>query len=189
LNKLLSIILFFVLSSFVFGQVEPIPWSEQNLLTWHDFQGDPPKRHYASAMSDINFTVEMSSEGDILMVFVAPSFNPSGSWVKPDDKTDYLLKHEQIHFDIYELNARKLRSELSEKELTSKNAQSTINKLMEKYNKLNVSVQENYDLETEHSIKVDKQKKWNAKIAKELIKYAEFSSPSFEMKIEMDGGR
>src|SRR5699024_5538989 len=34
---------------------------------------------------------------------------PSESWVKENKKSDYLLKHEQLYFDICELYARKIR--------------------------------------------------------------------------------
>lgn len=173
-----------ILSSTMRGQ-EAIPWSEDRLLTWDDFQHKAPKHHVASAMSDITFKVDIKSDGELLKVFIGPSFNPDGSWGKEKDRNDYLLKHEQVHFDIYEVNARKLRKELRTKTLTSVNASSTINHLMEKYNKLNSTVQERYDSETNHSIEVKKQEKWNAEIADELKEYSEFSSPEFDVPIEM----
>ena len=112
------------------------------------------------------------------------SFNPKGSWVKKSDKTDYLLKHEQTHFDIYEVNARKLREELQTKKLTPKNAQDVLNRLVDKYQELNIKTQERYDSETEHSIKEAKQKKWNDKIAAELEELSAYKDASFKVTID-----
>jgi hypothetical protein len=181
----LFLLLSMLLLSFIMNGQEAIPWSEDRLLTWADFQHKAPKHHVASAMSDISFKIDIKSDGELLKVFVGPSFNPDGSWGKENDRNDYLLKHEQIHFDIYEVNARKLRKELSTKKLTSVNASSSINNLMEKYNKLNSTVQERYDSETNHSLEVKKQEKWNTEIAAELEEYNDFSSPEFEVPIEL----
>jgi hypothetical protein len=184
----LKITLFFPLLicfTLVFYGQEAIPWAGEHKLTWTDFQAKAPKHHEASAMSDITFTIDLKSDGDMLKVFIAPSFNPDGSWVKEGDRTDYLLGHEQIHFDIYEVNARKLRKELATKKLTSVNTESTINHLMEKYNTLNSTVQERYDSETNHSINVKKQEKWIQDISTELEELKDFSSPEFDVPIEM----
>ena len=119
-----------------------------------------------------------------MFVFVQPSFNPKGSWVKEDDKNDFLLHHEQVHFDIYEVNARKLRRELQTKKLTTVNAESVVNRLIEKYSELNIKVQERYDSETEHSIKTEKQEKWNAAIAEELEELSDYSESEFSVQIK-----
>ena len=161
-----------------------IIWSDDYTLTWDDFQGKARKNHFASAMSDVTFSVSIKSEGNKLMVFVQPSFNTKGSWVKPDDKTDYLLKHEQTHFDIYEVNARKLRQELQTKKITPKNAQDVLNRLIDKYQALNIKTQDRYDGETEHSLKEAKQEKWNEKVAAELQELSAYSEAAFTVKIE-----
>jgi len=192
-NKFMRIVFllsFFTLISFsAFSQKNKteghIKWRDEYKLTWNDFQAKPRKSHFASALSDITFSVSIKSEGNKLVVFIEPSFNPKGSWVKKDDKSEYLLKHEQLHFDIYEVNARKFRKELQSKNLTSANAQSIVNKLIKKYSALNVKIQERYDKETDHSIKTEKQESWNKKIAAELEELKEYSESQFSVSIEM----
>ena len=183
------IILYFLFSSLIsLGQSKEteghIKWTEDYKLTWDDFQARARKTHFASAMSDITFSVSVNTKGKYLIVYVQPSFNPKGSWAKEEDRVDELLKHEQVHFDIYEVNARKLRQELQTKKLTAANSQSTVNKLMEKYGELNIKVQERYDEETEHSLKKEKQEKWNAQIEAELIRLQEFKDPNFEVEMQ-----
>src|SRR5690606_40361550 len=64
-------------------------------------------------------------------------FNPHLSWVVPASRNDYLLKHEQLHFDITELHARKLRRELANisVEKLGKNAKEVLNAYYEKMEK------------------------------------------------------
>jgi hypothetical protein len=161
-----------------------IIWDENYSLIWDDFQAKPKKSNQASAMSDITFSVSIKSEGNKLTVWIQPSFNPKGSWVKEDDKVPFLLHHEQVHFDIYEVNARKFRRELMTKKITNANAQDVINRLVEKYTQLNVKVQERYDEETDHSLKTEKQEKWNALIEAELLELEAFKEASFVVEIQ-----
>ncbi len=57
-------------------------------------------------------------------------------------------------------------------------------RLIEKYSELNVKVQERYDSETEHSIKTEKQEKWNAAIAEELEELSDYSESEFSVTIK-----
>lgn len=188
MRKILFSGMLICLAPFVFAQSDKteghIKWSEDYKLTWADFQAKPKKNHVASAMSDITFSVSVHSEGKYLIVYIQPSFNPKGSWAKEEDRVDELLKHEQIHFDIYEVNARKMRQELQMKKLTTANSQETVNNLMEKYGNLNIKVQERYDGETDHSLKKDKQEKWNEQITVELESLKDYSSPAFKVEIK-----
>ncbi len=47
-------------------------------------------------------------------------FDRQRSWVKNEAKLDYVLRHEQGHFDIFEVYTRKIRKALSEKKLIKK---------------------------------------------------------------------
>ncbi|MEQ8324304.1 MAG: hypothetical protein RIC15_08645 [Vicingaceae bacterium] len=183
-NLIVLFIVHFLFSLFAVAQPEgSIIWNEKRPLVWDDFMAAAPEKHMASAMSDVSFTVNLASDGDMLNVYIAAGFNPANSWVKQDDKDNRLLKHEQLHFDIYEVNARLLREELKKKKLSLKNAQSEINKLMDKYNKLNSTTQVDYDKETEHSIDRDKQEKWEEKIAEKLKNLSEHRSARFNIPI------
>ena len=135
-------------------------------------------------MSDITFSVGIHSDGKFLEIKVQPSFNPKGSWVKEEDKVEGLLKHEQVHFDIAEVNARKLRMEFQNKKITQANAQTVLNNLVEKYNEVNARTQEKYDAETRHSLNTKNQEEWNGQIEKNLKELADYSESSFRVEMK-----
>lgn len=82
-------------------------------------------------------------------------------------KSEDLLKHEQLHFDIVEIYSRKLR----EKFLVLDKMKSKLEDYISTYNNIRndlVKYQGLYDSETEHSVNKEKQKEWEIKVAKEL---------------------
>jgi predicted secreted Zn-dependent protease len=103
-------------------------------------------------------------------------FVPNKSWVKSEYKSDFeLLKHEQLHFDISELYARKFREQLSKMSFTE-NVKIEISDLYEKITKKKIELQNEYDIETDHSVNILKQKQWGQKILIELQKRASYAS-------------
>ena len=85
-------------------------WPQHSRLTWDDFKASPPKSSsYPSAVSDTGFKYQLVCRNGLLDIDVAAFFSPGGSWVKPDNKTPELLRHEQGHFDMAELYALRLR--------------------------------------------------------------------------------
>jgi len=87
-----------------------LTWPQHPTLTWDDFQAQPPKvAVYPSALSDTGFKYQLLCRNGLLDIDSHAFFSPSGSWVKPSDKNAELLKHEQGHYDMAELYARRLR--------------------------------------------------------------------------------
>lgn len=85
-------------------------WTQHPRLAWDDFRGRPPQSGaYPSAESDTGFRYQLVCRSGLLDVDAAAFFSPSGSWVKPNEETPELLRHEQGHFDMAELYALKLR--------------------------------------------------------------------------------
>ncbi|HXB11149.1 MAG TPA: DUF922 domain-containing protein, partial [Bacteroidia bacterium] len=90
--------------------------------------------------------------------------------------SDYILKHEQLHFDICELFARKLRKMMEETDFTK--VKNIIPQIQSMYNKVNgefVRYEEKYDNETNHGENPAKQKLWSDDVAnqlKDLDKYS-----------------
>jgi len=93
-----------------------IEWSADRKLTWDDFKGEPDTANFPNtlALTNSGFGYEsginMFKDGQ---VFVQSVFNTNLSWVVPEGRNDYVLRHEQIHFDITEIYSRKLRKELA----------------------------------------------------------------------------
>lgn len=86
-----------------------LKWQQHPKLTWDDFQGQPPEHvAFPSALSDTGFKYQLRCRNGLLDIDAYAFFSPSGSWVKPGQKTAELLKHEQGHFDMAEVYALRL---------------------------------------------------------------------------------
>jgi len=94
---------------------DTIYWTEDYKLTWNDFKGQPDYNvETISALSSSGLMHAKGCKNNKLDYEILSYFEKRESWVKVEAYTDHHLKHEQIHFDITELYARKLRRALSE---------------------------------------------------------------------------
>ncbi len=165
----------FLIFSFV-TEEEKIPWSENYQLKWSDFKA--PSSYsgafVASTSSGIAYSLSYSNnEKDEILetnIIVTCNFYPNKSWYSKKDASDYILKHEQTHFDISELHARILRMRIEQAELT-KNISSELENLFYKTEDERVALQGKFDKETDHSKNSEKEKEWETYIAQQLIKY------------------
>lgn len=169
---------------FGFGQSEDlkISWSEEAHLTWEDFQGVPLEKTLFHANTNTGLSYSWGLKGTSqkmeLDYKVESFFYPEQSWVQPASKSEYLLKHEQLHFDISELHARKLRKLLANVEASkiNKDSRDYLNKLYENIDKERSAMQNAFDKESNHSLSKEAELKWRQYIAEELNKFKEFSS-------------
>jgi hypothetical protein len=99
----------FIFSTYTFAQLhDTIQWSTSYKLKWEDFQGKSDSSSKYGAISRPGIKYHLSANADSFNVKVLCFFIKSKSWSKY--KNSYpLLMHEQLHFDIAELFARKLR--------------------------------------------------------------------------------
>lgn len=155
--------------------IQCIPWSENRKLTWSDFKAKPRKASPNEALTDSGMSIELECDGTTSKAVVKCYFNASKSWTKSKD-SDYLLAHEQLHFDITELFVRKLRQQLS----VFGNDCDKLNKHIESYYNKNyrefVKYQDQYDRETRHSLNKEKQAYWEQKVTRELAELKPFAS-------------
>lgn len=160
------------------AQDQRISWSEASPLVWNDFKAAPDfdSRFNASTSSGIAFSWSYRSEGsaDHFEYDISNFFNPQESWVKPGSKSDHLLKHENLHFDISELHARRFRKLISQYTIT-KNIKADLNRLYQQSEHARQQMQRKFDKETRHSIDQEAQANWETYIAKELEKLTSFS--------------
>jgi predicted secreted Zn-dependent protease len=87
-------------------------------------------------------------------------------------KTDYILAHEQGHFDITEIFARKLNEALQNYEFNKKTFRKDINDIYQAIVKQKEEYQKMYDGETDHSRNKKIQYEWLEKI-QELLAVTE----------------
>lgn len=171
-KKLLSILLVLLLFP-VLLSAATISWRPGVQLTWSDFQGpaDASSPFWANTHYSLKYNYKWDGSGK-LSVTVDCFFNTDISWKKNVALTDELLRHEQLHFNVAELYARKMRSAFNAY-ITSHtyNAQTTVNDLKAIFNALMTECKqynEQYDEATDHSKNKDKQRKWDSIITRQL---------------------
>lgn len=174
--------MFLTTSGLVLGQSEAvkISWSHAAHLTWGDFQGTPLKNtpYHANTNSGISYSwgLKGTSQRMELDYHVETFFYPELSWVQSSSKNQHLLEHEQLHFDISELHARKLRKLLASVDASklNKDSKEYLNALYEKIDKERSAMQNFYDKESDHSLNKEAQTKWRHYVNKELAFFEAF---------------
>lgn len=149
-----------------------IIWTTGRLLAAADFKAErsPLPASGLGAVSDCGISFASSAANAFAKVrfSVQAVFTTGRSWIHPEHTNDSdLLNHEQKHFDLCELYARKLYKELMDAGLTAATMQQANNIFKAVYNEYNER-QYKYDTETEHGTNREEQVKWNAIILEEL---------------------
>lgn len=170
--KTIIAVLFFLILTKSWGQeFEGILWIEGQKLTWSDFKGVPPSDSKAVAVTGSGITYKFSSyfkKGKKQIDFnVSTYFYPNSSWYKPELCDSLILSHEQLHFDITEIYARKMRKELDRTSF-SKNIKAEVRAIYNKINKELNDFQNLYDTSTNYSRNEEQQIIWNKKITRVL---------------------
>lgn len=152
-----------------------IEWKPGDKLTWDDFRQrpDPASPNAALTSSLIKYDYSYSTGGG-LAFHIYCQFDRNKSWGRT--RTDYVLSHEQGHFDIAEVYARRLNKAFSEYTAGS-NFKKDINKIYMDHMHALTDEQNLYDRETGNSTNHDQQEKWLKKISdelKEMEKYANY---------------
>ncbi|UZO79335.1 DUF922 domain-containing protein [Aquimarina sp. ERC-38] len=176
MSKILSVLLILIFSGH--GYVERFSYKEKRQLDWSDFRGKPDKTSKFDASVNTGITYQWSISKDLGMIelkYEVDSFcYPALSWVKKGQTSNYLLAHEQIHFDISELHARIMRKKLQEYEPGS-NVRKDLNQLYKRVERMRVNMQELYDIETAHSNNKSNQEIWAKKIKKLMWYYKDYA--------------
>lgn len=153
-----------------------LPWDAATPLQWGDFQGPVPDDATMSAKTVSKFTFNWSCDTQgKFSASVKVNFDRELSWAKDGGGSDALLAHEQLHFDIAELTARKFRKELASLPSPCEVGKEGMNALSKKYREMLAATQVQYDKETNHSEVEDAQARWEVKVAKELKALSAFA--------------
>ncbi|MEQ8220161.1 MAG: DUF922 domain-containing protein [Arenibacter sp.] len=155
-----------------YGQAEEVVlWTPTGKLEWSDFKGKPSNISNAAAITASGITYSFSAQGTKdrmeLDFKVDTHFYPDKSWYKPKLANPIILSHEQLHFDISEVYARKLRQILDKTKFTS-NAKSEVKEIYRNILRELNDYQNQYDSETNFSRDTVQQLIWNKKIKKAL---------------------
>lgn len=175
MGKIISIGCLLFLCFFGYAQEieEGILWDFSKRLTWSDFRGKIPPAAVPAATTASGISYKYSANlihHEVELDFeVNAFFYPNESWYKPEICDDLILSHEQLHFDISELFARKMRDKLKRTSF-SDNVKAEIRKIYKEILKELEDFQDLYDWETSFSRNAEKQLEWNKKIAEALDK-------------------
>ncbi len=155
-------------------------WTESLKLTWDNFkdQPDPNSDVVAITASGLTFQYTIQKENDEIIGFtteVKTSFYPEKSWVKPESTNPHILSHEQLHFDITALHARKFKQQLSKLKV-SKNLVEILDSIHYQIQADLKMMQNLYDTETDFSRNIKVQAHWEQRVQEELLKLSGFKS-------------
>jgi hypothetical protein len=154
------------------GQEGPaILWDPDHRLRWTDFKATAPPDSpvAATTASGIAYRFSALEEGGRMRVdcTVETNFYPESSWYRPGQANDVILSHEQLHFDISELFARRMRQRVAAYRFTS-GVKGEMKRIYEETIRELRNFQRRYDQETNYSRDTVMQAKWNQKIAADL---------------------
>ena len=185
MNKLILLLL---ISSVTFSQSNDntiddsiIIWEESQKLEWKDFAGVVDTDVYGTAETVYKIEIvpievyvdENDNIQNIEQLSVVAHFYKNISWTV--SRNGALLAHEQLHFDIAELYARKIRKRFSE--LKSKN-EFRFSQFQHEYSKLMndcKNFQKKYDKETKHGSDIEINKQWINTIENSLKELEDYS--------------
>jgi hypothetical protein len=152
---------------------ELVSWKPQQKLTWADYKAEPDPRSDAAATTTTYLGIEYNINHQGFTYKISCRFSKNRSW--GIHKTEYILSHEQGHFDIAEIFARKLHKELNDYAFNKRTYQQDLKKIYERVMNEKEATQNLYDAETNHSINRKKQAEWLLKIDAMLIEYSDFA--------------
>ena len=188
--RLLCFILTILTINEFYGQKDfQFSWSSDSKLKWQNFRkidlNDDQENKLIAAKTYSNFLYKTMDNGALTPPIAV--FNELKSWTRVNDSLN--LAHEQLHFDINELYARKIRKEFvalyAKKEYQTKKYQEIIDKYLKELN----LIQSVFDTE---SYKYSKMRfednewtrrdnfimvlnKWQEKIENELLLYKNYA--------------
>lgn len=145
---------------------ESIPWTSERRLSWEDFLCKPERGTDAVASTSTSLGLAYKVEKGKLSYSITCDFSKHKSWGLL--KNDYILAHEQGHFDITEIYARKLHQALMEYEVNPRTFKKDLSTIYQNIVQEKEDMQESYDGETDHSRRKSVQLEWHEKIQQML---------------------
>jgi|TARA_B110000908_G_scaffold111516_1_gene130830 hypothetical protein len=173
--KMISIIL--VLWVYFFSPSmgeEKIEWTEGYKLQWTDFKAKTAlgTGFVASTSSGIAYSYSFrdvnGKKNSKINVFC--NFYPQKSWYVKNDASNYILKHEQTHFDISELYKRIFKKRIDATQF-SDDMKKELEVLFYQTEDERVAMQRKFDSEADHSKNKKKELEWETYVAQQLVAY------------------
>ncbi len=153
-----------------------VPWSPKR-LTWNDYRGQQPTGASEAAVTATSVAWGFQCVGDAFTFHVAAEFFPERSWVNPMifvqlDSNLRTLRHEQLHFDITEVHARRMRRMFATLDRPCARTEDELTKLGETSLEAETAIQKHYDRETANGRDAVGQSRWERQIGEALRELA-----------------
>ena len=157
-----------------------LPWNEFYELQWYDFQGEPDENRMGDAGAAVHIKAKPFLVKKKIKYDVTAFFNRSKSWAR--DHSPSLLAHEQLHFDIAELYARKIRKKIKEMNDEGVNDIKVYNAAIHELLLESNAADERYDMQTLHGAMSGKQAQWAEEVKSDLEKLKHFKKTRWVIK-------
>lgn len=157
------------------SRLEAVPWSASRRLTWDDFRGVPlasdPERAAETAYSLFH---ALGCRGKTFEFRVVAAVLPRQSWVRPSILANAVqnsrtLRHEQTHFDLSEVHARRMRRYFSELRDPCLKSEPELEAQGDRFIREEAAAQRRYDDETSHGRSAPRQAAWDADVARQVV--------------------
>lgn len=135
-----------------------IDWNFGRPLSWDDYKGAPNPNSDAAATTTTLVGIEYHIRNNEFTYSIQCRFSKNRSWGL--HKTSYILAHEQGHFDIAEIFARKLNREMAAYKFNRRSYEKDLKSIYNRVMQEKEDFQNRYDKETKHSINKQKQYAW-----------------------------
>lgn len=151
-----------------------VAWSRGRPLTWGDFLASPRIEGQEGARTAYGLFYAVRCVGREFDYRVVAAFLPKQSWVKPGvvgDPAESLrvLGHEQTHFDLTEVYARRMREAFSGLPSACAKPEGELDRLAEQFVRDEGVAQRKYDAETDHGLTLAEQTRWDEDVSTRLI--------------------
>jgi hypothetical protein len=161
------------------GDVDEVPWSSRPLV-WDNFKGSAPTDGVEGAHTVYLLSYESRCRGAEFQFFVTAVFLPVQSWVKRHVLADpaeslRILRHEQTHFNLTEVYARRMRKYFAELYNPCGQTDEQLNASVDRFVQDEAAAQRRYDNETGYGLVQDRQRGWDKEVAGMLASLAGFA--------------
>lgn len=143
-----------------------LSWNPFYKLEWSDFRGEAPDGSKGDAGTSVQIKAKPFMVKHRIYYDVTAIFNRRKSWAL--DTSASLLHHEQLHFDIAELYARRIRQKVEQLRSRSVDEIKVYNSAIEKLLAESNETDRRYDIETLHGALSKKQESWFRQVRGDL---------------------
>lgn len=143
-----------------------LSWSANQRLSWNDFEGTPPLNNMNAALTSSSISIRYTTNGEQVYYTITCAFDKKRSWSRI--KTDHILAHEQAHFDITEMYARKVHQALQAYQVREASVPADVNGIYQQLMEELGRMQGEFDRQTNFSMDTRRQEEWVLKIQQYL---------------------